>query len=190
MKPVNKKESNLRNQAADRSLEDSTTAKASGIVDVLTETTYFDGHGRSTWNDKRNLGKWWGPEPSKEDYEAQLTKREALSAEKSKMQNVANKVRGMEPNSRALLDLVIGRDSLLKEKQARQQLEAELAKHGLTVDDVEDYMFKERGSGDVRIPQIMGGAEVGTGDLIGVKARGGQPFYFSRPMGGLPDFTR
>ena len=143
--------------------------KAQHIVDNLTD----------------RLGAWW-----KDDDEAAAQRRQALSAEKSQMQQTANTVRGMEPNSRALLDLVIGRDSLLKEKQARQQLEAELAKHGLTVDEVEDYMFKERGSGDVRIPQMMGGAEVGTGDLIGVKARGGQPFYFSGPMGGLPAFQR
>lgn len=164
--------------------------KAHHIVDTLTETMYVDGKGRSTHNDQYNLGRWWGPELSKEEYAAQIAKREALSAEKSQMQQVANTVRGMEPNSRALLDLVIGRDSLLKEKKAREQLEAELAKHGLTVDEVEDYMFKERGSGDERIKQIMGGAEVGTGDLIGVKARGGQSFYFSAPQGGLPDFTR
>lgn len=143
--------------------------KAQRIVDAMTD----------------RLGAWW-----KDDDEEVAARQQALSAEKSQMQQVANTVRGMEPNSRALLDLVIGRDSLLKEKQAREQLEAELAKHGLTVDEVEDYMCKERGSGDVRIPQMMGGAEVGTGDLIGVKARGGQSFYFSGPQAGWPTFQR
>lgn len=152
--------------------------KSNRIVDKLLETTWHGGK-RSTWGDAHNLGKWWGPEMSAEQEQAEFDQRQARREQQAEMQRVANTVSKMEPNSKALLDLVIGRDNLLKERKARIELESELKKLGLRVADVEDYIFKERGTKEQR----FGGVEPGA--LIGVKARG-QSFYFSKPLGGLP----
>jgi hypothetical protein len=258
MKPINKKESNLRkrfahphstgqntdqgeriakrrwkknthrlvrrtHQADDRSaLDDSRVVRAARVVDQLLEnkadtTRPFPGasrqgetfHGgkRSTWGDERNLGKWWGPQPEEDDYVAQIARRQDRSDEQSRLQTAMNRVSKFEPQSKALLDLVLGRDDLLKERNARHRLEAELSKHGLSTDDVDDFIFKTRGSRDNMLNHLHVGPEkdnagkaltprcgacphdfsqVQPGDLIGIKTRDGKTHYFSGPLGGLP----
>ena len=181
--------------------------RAHHLVDRLLETMYVDGKGRSTWNDRRNLGRQWGDEPSAEEFEKQVATRQARSDEQSRLQTAMNKVSKFEPQSRALLDLVLGRDDLLKERTARHRLEAELSKHGLSTDDVDDFIFKTRGSRDNMLNHLHVGPEqddagkaltprcgacphdfsqVQPGDLIGIKTKGGKTYYFSGPLGGLP----
>jgi len=149
------------------------------------------------------LGAWWKPDVAPDDFEA----REARRQEQSRLQTSMNKVSKFEPQSRALLDLVLGRDDMLKERNARHRLEAELSKHGLATDDVDDFIFKTRGSRDNMLNHLHVGPEaddagkaltprcgacphdfsqVQPGDLIGIKTKDGKPHYFSGPLGGLP----
>jgi len=150
-----------------------------------------------------DVDAWWKPDVAPDDFEA----REARRQEQSRLQTSMNKVSKFEPQSRALLDLVLGRDDMLKERNARHRLEAELSKHGLSTDDVDDFIFKTRGSRDNMLSHLHVGPEaddagkaltprcgacphdfsqVQPGDLIGIKTKDGKTHYFSGPLGGLP----
>lgn len=174
----------------------------------LHETSWVGGV-RSTWGDKRQTGRNYGEEPTEEEYNAEIERKQARSAEQSAIQTRVNRLGKLEPQSRALLDLVLGRDDLLKERNTRKALEAELAKHGLKVKDVDDFIFKTIDAKDNMLRHLHVGPEkdhagklltpkcpacphdfsqVKPGDLIGVKTKDGTVYYFSGPLtgGGLP----
>lgn len=146
------------------------------------------------------LGRWWGPERSEEEEERMAVARDNRRARQSHLQSVVNSVDSFEPNSEALLNLVIQRDSLLKEKGRRQQYDAFLRNMGLRTSEVEGLVFKERETRDTLLQTLHQGpnapkcaacphdfSQVKTGDWIGVRARGGRAFYFSQPIPGLPE---
>lgn len=155
------------------------------------------------------VGRWWNnpgeegmtPEQEQAKFDAAQTRK----AEQSRMQTVANRISKFEPQSKALLDLVLGRDDILKERSTRLALEAELAKHGLKMADVDDFIFKTRDAKDNMLQHLHVGPEkdhagklltpkcpacphdfsaVKPGDLIGMKTKSGKVYYFSGPIPG------
>lgn len=148
------------------------------------------------------VGPWWIERGSPEEEEERFQRKVARSQEQSKMQQVANTVSQFEPSSRALLDLTIKRDSLLKERSARVTYETFLKAVGLRNYEVESLVFKERGSKDGMLQSLHQGpnaprcgacphdfSQVKTGDWIGVRAHEGKTYLFSRPLPGMPDFS-
>jgi len=121
------------------------------------------------------LGAWW-----KTDDEDANAKRQARNAEQSRLITMANSISKMEPSSRSVLDLVLDRDNLLKERATRIGLEAELKKLRVPMSKVTELIFREPGRLDNMMKHLgLGAAEAG--DIIGVRV-GRTPNYFSAPI--------